>query len=61
MTREQALSELHGTWIFKETDGMIALREVALIEAVHAHQVEHALQQSEPVTPTPASHAWPTL
>ncbi len=61
MTREQALSELAGTWIYKEIDGMIALREVALIEAVQAHVAEHTLQQSEPVTPTPASHAWPTL
>ena len=34
MTKEQARKELEGTWRFKLVGGKVALREVALIEAV---------------------------
>ena len=61
MTREQAQCELEGTWIFKEVDGMIALRDVALIEAVKTYAGEHGTQQREPATSTPTPQAWPTL
>lgn len=61
MTQEQAKRELEGTWIFKETNGMIALRDVALIEAVKAYVAGNASEQREAVSPTRAPHAWPTL
>lgn len=61
MTREQAQAELAGTWIFKEKGGMIALRDVTLIEAVQAYEAEQTLEQREPVANTPTIHAWPAL
>ena len=60
MTREQARRELEGTWVFKEADGMIALRDVELIQAVEAYEAEGALGRREPSSlSTP--HAWPAL
>lgn len=60
MTREQARRELEGTWVFKEVNGMIALRDVGLIQAVEAYEAEQVLGRREPSSiPTP--HAWPAL
>lgn len=60
MTREQAIRELEGTWVFKEVNGMIALRDVELIQAVDMYEAERALGWREPSS-IPASHAWPAL
>lgn len=61
MTREQARRELEGTWIFKDVNGMIALRDVELIQAVEAYEAEQALGRREPVSSIPTPHAWPAL
>ncbi len=61
MTREQARRELEGTWVFKEADGMIALRDVELIQAVEAYEAEGALGRREPVSSLSTPHAWPAL
>lgn len=61
MTREQALMELEGTWMFREVDGMIALRDVTLIEAVKTHERELSFQQRDLVSDVSVLQAWPTL
>lgn len=45
MTREQARKQLEGTWMFKEVNGMIALRDVDLIEAVQAYEERNVLEE----------------
>ena len=54
MTREEAFKELGGTWRFTEVGGKIALREVALIEAVAAREAETACARPA-APPQPAS------
>ncbi len=61
MTREQALKELSGTWMFKEVDGNIALRDVALIKAVQDHENQMAFGQRELIPQKPATPTWPSL
>jgi hypothetical protein len=38
MTRAVAKRILAGTWLFREIDGAIALREVTLTQAVRTHE-----------------------
>lgn len=61
MTREQALAELKGTWMFKEVDGSIALRESTLIRAVQDHENRVAFEQRELIPQKPAIPVWPSL
>ena len=42
MTRTFAKQLLADTWLFKQVDDTIALREVALIEAVRTHEMNLA-------------------
>lgn len=61
MTREQALKELEGTWMFKEVDGNIALRNITLIEAVQAHENQMVFEGVEVIPQKPATPSWPSL
>lgn len=60
MSREEALKKLEGTWLFKEVNGAIALREVALIEAVAEFESER-VQQQHVVPQSPTPNPWPAL
>jgi len=53
MTQDQAKRELEGTWIFKESNGMIALRDVApsTEAAVKPGEAGNASEQP-PASPT---------
>ena len=52
MTKEQARKELEGTWKFKLVGGKVALREVALIEAVTHHEHHAARPDDRPSLPS---------
>ncbi len=58
MTREEALSQLAGTWHFNEVDGLISVREVELIKALAARESETIATKTEFITQTPANGHW---
>ncbi len=58
MTREEALNQLAGTWHFNELDGLISVREVALIKALAAREFENISGKSEFISQPPASGHW---
>ncbi len=52
MTKNEAREALATTWRFDRVDELIALREVALIEAVRAHEATRSPNLNLPSSPT---------